>query len=67
MTPRLMAVAGFFRPEDRVLDIGTDHARLPVYLMERGLCAHASATDISEGPLARARRTVKAHCLDIPL
>jgi tRNA (adenine22-N1)-methyltransferase len=52
------------RPGDRLLDIGTDHARLPVYLMERGLCAAATATDAREGPLARALRTVTAHKLE---
>ena len=69
LTPRLLAVASFIRPSDRVLDIGTDHARLPVYLIERGLCAAVTATDACEGPLARAARTVKAHKLEdkIPL
>lgn len=47
-----------------MLDIGTDHARLPVYLVERGLCASVTATDIAEGPLARAERTVRAHRLE---
>jgi tRNA (adenine22-N1)-methyltransferase len=51
------------------LDIGADHARLPVYLTERGLCAAVTATDIAEGPLARAARTIRAHRLEgrIPL
>jgi tRNA (adenine22-N1)-methyltransferase len=69
LTPRLLAVASFIRPTDRVLDIGTDHARLPVYLAERGLCASVTAADIAEGPLARALRTVKTHRLEdkVPL
>jgi len=69
LTPRLLAVASFIRPTDRVLDIGTDHARLPVYLMEHGLCASVTAADIAEGPLARAARTVRTHRLEskIPL
>ena len=52
-----------------MLDVGTDHARLPVYLTERGLCVTVTATDCAEGPLARARRTVRAHRLEdkIPL
>ena len=69
LTPRLLTVVSFIRPNDRVLDIGTDHARLPVYLMERGLCASVTATDVCEGPLARAARTIKGHKLEgkIPL
>ncbi|MCL2003801.1 MAG: class I SAM-dependent methyltransferase [Oscillospiraceae bacterium] len=64
LTPRLLAVAALIRPGDRVLDIGTDHARLPVYLTERSLCAAVTATDIAGGPLARAARTVRAHRLE---
>jgi tRNA (adenine22-N1)-methyltransferase len=60
----LLTVASFVRPTDRLLDIGTDHARLPVYLTERGLCAAATAADAAEGPLARAARTVRAHRLE---
>jgi tRNA (adenine22-N1)-methyltransferase len=69
LTPRLLTVASIIRPSARVLDIGTDHARLPVYLMERGLCASVTASDISEGPLKRAARTIKTHRLEdkIPL
>lgn len=69
LAPRLLAVASFVRPSDRVLDIGADHARLPVYLTERGLCASVAASDCAEGPLARAARTVRAHRLEdrIPL
>ncbi len=52
------------RPNDRVLDIGTDHARLPVYLVEQNLCALVTATECAEGPLLRARRTVRAHRLE---
>ncbi|MDR1693438.1 MAG: class I SAM-dependent methyltransferase [Oscillospiraceae bacterium] len=69
LRPRLLAVAGFVRPDDRVLDIGTDHARLPVYLTERGLCASVTATERAEGPYRRAERTIRVHRLEgrIPL
>jgi tRNA (adenine22-N1)-methyltransferase len=60
----LLTVASLIRESDRVLDIGTDHARLPVYLTERGLCASVTATDISPGPLSRASRTIRAHRLE---
>jgi tRNA (adenine22-N1)-methyltransferase len=64
LSPRLLTVASFIRPGDRVLDIGCDHARLPVYLTERGLCAAVTAADISEGPLARASKTIRKHRLE---
>ena len=57
---RLSAVAALVRRGSRLADIGTDHAYLPVYLVERGICPSAIASDIGEGPLDAARRTVAA-------
>lgn len=39
-------------------DIGTDHAYLPVFLAVRGEIPSAIASDIGEGPLRAARRTI---------
>ena len=39
-------------------DIGTDHALLPVSLVRREICPKVYACDISEGPLASARKTI---------
>ena len=36
-------------------DIGTDHARLPAALLQRGRCQHMILTDISPGALNNAR------------
>lgn len=63
LRPRLMVVASCIPEGHRVADIGTDHARLPVYLLERGLAERAIATDVREGPLERAARTIAAHRL----
>ena len=56
--PRLHMVAALVRPGGTVADIGTDHARLPVWLVLTGGCRDAVAADIRPGPLAAARRTV---------
>ncbi len=48
-----------------VCDVGTDHALLPVYLVENGLCERAYACDIAEGPLKSAQKSVEAsRCAD---
>lgn len=60
LSPRLLCCASFITG-DFVLDIGTDHAFLPVYLVRSGKCSQAIATDIREGPLATAKNTLKKH------
>lgn len=59
LTARLRAVAELVRPGSRVADIGTDHALLPVWLLQSGRCPSAVASDIGEGPAASARHTVE--------
>ncbi len=56
---RLLCAAGMVRRGGTVADIGTDHAHLPVWLIQNGICEKAIAADIGEGPAASARRTVQ--------
>lgn len=63
LTARLMALADQVPPEARFADVGTDHARLPVFLLERGVISKAIATDLREGPLERAKWTTRRHGL----
>ena len=60
---RLSAVAALVRSGSRLADIGTDHAYLPVHLVEAGVCPSAIASDIGAGPLDAARRTVTENGL----
>lgn len=55
---RLSLVASFVRRSSRVADIGTDHARLPVWLVKNGVCRSAIATDIKAGPASIAIKNV---------
>lgn len=47
-----------------VADIGTDHAHLPISLIQSGKCTKAFACDIVDGPLAAAKKNISAHKLD---
>ncbi|MGN0361543.1 MAG: tRNA (adenine(22)-N(1))-methyltransferase [Bilifractor sp.] len=58
MSRRLLAVASMVTPGNRVADIGTDHAYVPVYLVENGIAPAAIAMDVRKGPLARAEESV---------
>ena len=58
---RLSALANLVRKDKYFADIGTDHAYLPVYLIEKGIIKKAIAADLRKGPLENAKETVVAH------
>ncbi len=58
LSARLQAVASLVHGGGRLVDVGTDHAYLPLYLIENGIIDSAIASDIGEGPLANARKTL---------
>ncbi|MDR1029022.1 MAG: class I SAM-dependent methyltransferase, partial [Clostridiales Family XIII bacterium] len=55
---RIAALTAHVSVGDRIADIGTDHARLPIRLLHCKRVRHAILTDINEGPLARARANI---------
>ena len=64
LTPRLRAIADLVPPGSSFVDIGTDHAYLPTWLLLNGVIGHAIAADINQGPLERARETAKKYCVE---
>ncbi len=55
---RLLKCADMVSGRGVVCDVGTDHANLPVYLIQHDLCPYAIASDIADGPLEAANATV---------
>lgn len=64
LTRRLTAAFDLVREGSVVADIGTDHAYLPIALINDGRCKKAYASDIGKGPLERARDNIAEAGLD---
>lgn len=60
LSPRLAAVAEMLPRGAPVADVGTDHARLPVWLVLSGRSPRCVATDLRDGPARLARAEVAA-------
>jgi tRNA (adenine22-N1)-methyltransferase len=54
LSPRLQKIADMVK-HPTLLDVGSDHAYLPIYLLKMGRISFALATDIAKGPLGRGR------------
>lgn len=55
LTPRLLAAARLAGESRFAVDVGTDHGRLAVWLLQNEKAARVAATDIRTGPLSSAR------------
>ncbi len=55
LSERMKAVCTMVSPGGRVIDVGTDHAYIPIYLVDKGIKEYALACDINKGPLSIAK------------
>ena len=63
ISKRLELVASFVPQGAILLDVGSDHAYLPIELVERGQIEGAIAGEVVEGPYQSAVKNVEAHGL----
>lgn len=61
LSPRLEKISELIDGSHTMADIGTDHAYLPVSLIACGKAQYAVASDIKQGPIERARKTVEKY------
>ena len=63
LSPRLKSVADMVFDGRKTVDIGTDHAYLPAYLIINGITEQVLACDIGELPLKNAEKTLQHYSL----
>ncbi len=63
ISKRLEMVASFVPQGAILLDVGSDHAYLPIDLVERGRIEGAIAGEVVDGPYQSALKNVEAHGL----
>jgi len=63
ISKRLETVASFVPQGAVLLDVGSDHAYLPMELVEKGHIKRAIAGEVVEGPYQSAVRNVESHGL----
>lgn len=64
LSARLQAIADLIPEGSSVVDVGTDHGYLPIWLAQRGRCKKLAASDVHRGPLEHAKRSAKEFDLE---
>lgn len=61
---RIKLIADMIPECDILSDIGTDHAYIPIYSVEKEKCRKAIACDIREGPVAVANKHIRQYGME---
>ena len=64
LSRRLETVVSFIPEGSRIADIGSDHAYLPCYAVEKGIAVSGIAGEVAEGPYQSAVKQVKYSQLE---
>ena len=63
LSKRLQKATKLVKPNEPVLDIGSDHAYLPIYLVEENIIPTAIAGEVIQHPYENAVRQIKLRGL----
>ena len=61
LSERLTCVANFVTPNNKVADVGCDHAYTSIYLIEQKISPYVIAMDVNQGPIERAKENIKKY------
>jgi tRNA (adenine22-N1)-methyltransferase len=61
LSHRLATIAECVPKGSKVVDVGTDHAYIPIYLIKNSFIKTCIATDINNGPLKKAKLNMQLH------
>lgn len=64
LSDRLLEIYQLIDKGTRVADIGTDHAAIPIALLETDKASFLVATDVGPGPLEKAKEQIELADLD---
>lgn len=59
LSKRLETICSLVTTGNRVVDVGCDHAHVPIRLLQDGICERAYGYDVAEGPLGIARTNLE--------
>ncbi|MGB4985051.1 MAG: class I SAM-dependent methyltransferase [Erysipelotrichaceae bacterium] len=63
LSKRLLTIASLIKPHSIVGDVGCDHAKLLIYLVQNNLIEKGYALDIAQGPLNQAISNIQSENL----
>ena len=64
ISKRLELVASFIDDNTHIIDVGCDHAYLPIYLMETKKNIQVTGSDVNPNPLKIAKENIKKYGLE---
>ena len=63
LSDRLKTVAEMIKDTKTIVDVGTDHAYIPIYLIKNNIIERAVASDINSGPCRKGKKNVSDYNL----
>lgn len=63
LSNRLKHISNLITDVKSLVDVGTDHAYIPIYLVKNNTVTTAVASDINKGPVEKAKKNVKSYNL----